>query len=160
MSMLDSIQGMSSSLLKNFSKAPGVDAQALKDIQSAQSPGEVDFSKALKAFGVPEAPNVDAMQKATEAAQAQIQGMIDRTPIRIGGGGPNVEDVIGSVVNYVDGKQKVAESAARDIFVGKSDNVHGAMIAREEAKLAFSLLVEVRNTAVESVQELMRINIG
>jgi flagellar hook-basal body complex protein FliE len=158
--MLDPVQGLSSSLLKNFSNTPGVDAQALKDIQSTQNPGETDFSKAFKAFGVPEAPNVDAMQKATEAAQLQLQGMIDRTPIRIGGGGPKFEDVIGSVVNYVDGKHKIAESSARDLFIGKSDNVHGAMIAREEAKIAFSLLVEVRNTAVESIQELMRINVG
>jgi len=158
--MLDSIQGLSSSLLKNFSKAPGADAQALNGAQSGKGPGGVDFSQTLKAFGVPEAPSAEAMQKATEAAQSQIQGMIDRTPVRIGGGGPKFEDVIGGVVNYVDGKQKVAESAARDIFVGKSDNVHGAMIAREEAKLAFSLLVEVRNTAIESIQELMRINVG
>ena len=54
----------------------------------------------------------------------------------------------------------VRTSNTRDIFLGKSDNLHGAIMAQEESKLAFAMLVETRNKTVESIQELMRINVG
>ena len=159
MSLFDSIQGLSTSFLQNF-KAPGVDAEALKDLQKAQTADQVDFAKTLKAFGVPDAPDLEALQKAGIDAQQKLGGLIDRTPVRIGSTGPQFEDVLSSVVNYVDQKDKAGQVAMRDIFLGKSNNLHAAIIAQEESKLAFAMLVETRNKTVESIQELMRINVG
>ena len=42
---------------------------------------------------------------------------------------------------------------------GEGGSVHNAMIAMEEASVSFQLLVEMRNKVVESLQELMRMQI-
>ena len=65
-------------------------------------------------------------------------------------------DMLGQLVQEVDGKSKAAETEARRLMLGESDNVHQSMIAMQESGLAFTLLVEVRNKLVESYQELMR----
>ena len=41
-------------------------------------------------------------------------------------------------------------------MLGKSDQLHNAMISLQESSLALGLMVEVRNKLVESYQELMR----
>ena len=40
-----------------------------------------------------------------------------------------------------------------------STNLHQAMISMQEASVAFTLMVEVRNKLVESYQELMRMQV-
>lgn len=65
-------------------------------------------------------------------------------------------DMIGTLVQEVDGKSKAAEAEVRSLMLGQTDNLHQSMIAMQESGLAFTLLVEVRNKLVESYQELMR----
>jgi flagellar hook-basal body complex protein FliE len=65
-------------------------------------------------------------------------------------------ELIGDLVQSVDAKGRAAESEARHLMLGESDNIHRSMIAMQEAGVAFTLLVEVRNKLVESYQELMR----
>jgi flagellar hook-basal body complex protein FliE len=65
-------------------------------------------------------------------------------------------ELIGDFVQSVDARGKVAEAEARHLMLGESDNLHRTMIATQEAGVAFTLLVEVRNKLVESYQELMR----
>lgn len=60
------------------------------------------------------------------------------------------------MVSSVDAKQQEAASVTRDVLLGKNDQIHQSMIAMQEAGVAFSLMVEVRNKVVESYQELMR----
>lgn len=45
------------------------------------------------------------------------------------------------------------------VMKGENGSVHNAMIAMEEASVSFQLLVEMRNKVVESLQELMRMQI-
>ncbi|MFM8335295.1 MAG: flagellar hook-basal body complex protein FliE [Opitutaceae bacterium] len=54
--------------------------------------------------------------------------------------------------------EKQAESAAvtRSVLLGQGAPLHQGMIAMQEASVAFSLMVEVRNKVVEGFQELMR----
>ena len=40
--------------------------------------------------------------------------------------------------------------------LGQNDQLHQSVIAMQEASVAFTLMVEVRNKLVESYQELMR----
>jgi len=65
-------------------------------------------------------------------------------------------DLIGDLVAEVDGKGKAAEGEVRKLMVGETNNIHQSMIAMQEAGVAFTLLLEVRNKLVESYQELMR----
>ena len=68
-------------------------------------------------------------------------------------------DMIGTLVQEVDGKAKASETEARNLMLGQTDNLHQSMIAMQESGLAFTLLVEVRNKLVESYQELMRMTV-
>jgi len=43
--------------------------------------------------------------------------------------------------------------------LGETDQLHQSVIARQEASVSFSLMVEVRNKLVESYQELMRMQV-
>lgn len=82
-----------------------------------------------------------------------LDGLTEVGPKTEGG---SFSDLIGGLVNEVNAKQNAADVEARHLMLGESDNIHRSMISMQEAGLAFSLLVEVRNKLVESYQELMR----
>lgn len=62
-------------------------------------------------------------------------------------------------VSEIDGRMQTAQAEQTKVLTGESTNLHQAMIAMQEANVAFSLMVEVRNKLVESYQELMRMQV-
>ncbi len=68
-------------------------------------------------------------------------------------------NLIDRAVQEVDGKMKAAASDQAKVMTGETNNLHQAMISMQEASLAFSLMVEVRNKLVDSYQELMRMQV-
>jgi len=62
-------------------------------------------------------------------------------------------------VSEIDGKMQAAKVEQTKVLTGESTNLHQAMIASQEASVAFTLMVEVRNKLVESYQELMRMQV-
>jgi flagellar hook-basal body complex protein FliE len=71
------------------------------------------------------------------------------------GFGQMLDGLVGTVV----GKQDAAQAMTRQVLLGDSDQLHQSVIAMQEASVAFSLMVEVRNKLVESYQELMRMQV-
>jgi flagellar hook-basal body complex protein FliE len=67
--------------------------------------------------------------------------------------------VLDNLVATVDGKQEVAQAMTKKVLMGDSDQLHQSVIAMQEASVAFSLMIEVRNKLVESYQELMRMQV-
>lgn len=63
------------------------------------------------------------------------------------------------LVNTVGTKQAEANQLTQRVLLGESDQLHQSVIAMQEASVAFSLMVEVRNKLVESYQELMRMQL-
>jgi len=59
----------------------------------------------------------------------------------------------------VDQKKKVSAKETQDLILGRSDNIHEAVVKSEEAKVAFNLMIEVRNKLVDSYKELMRMQV-
>ena len=53
-------------------------------------------------------------------------------------------------------KQQQAQAITNQVLMGDNDQLHQSVIAMQEASVAFSLMVEVRNKLVDSYQELMR----
>ena len=88
--------------------------------------------------------NVDTLQGA-QSAQA-VQG--------VGFG-----DVLNQFVSEVNDKQIASGQAVNDLLAGKDIPLHQAMIAMQEAGVAFQLMVEVRNKLLEGYQELMRMQV-
>ena len=67
--------------------------------------------------------------------------------------------MLDGIVGMVDAKQQAAGAATRKILLGETDQLHQSVIAMQEASVAFTMLVEVRNKLVESYQELMRMQV-
>ena len=72
---------------------------------------------------------------------------------------PKFSSFLESAVAEVDGKMKAADAEKTKLFSGETNNLHQAMISMQEASVAFSLMVEVRNKLVESYQEIMRMQV-
>ena len=91
--------------------------------------------------------NVDTLQgvQAAQSTQA-VQG--------VGFG-----DVLNQFVSEVNDKQIASGQAVNDLLSGKDIPLHQAMIAMQEAGVAFQLMVEVRNKLLEGYQELMRMQV-
>lgn len=67
--------------------------------------------------------------------------------------------MLDGLVATVDAKQSTAQSMTRKVLMGDTDQLHQSVIAMQEAGVAFSMMVEVRNKLVESYQELMRMQV-
>lgn len=67
--------------------------------------------------------------------------------------------VLDGLVATVDTKQNTAQALTRKVLMGETDQLHQSVIAMQEAGVAFSMMVEVRNKLVESYQELMRMSV-
>jgi flagellar hook-basal body complex protein FliE len=67
--------------------------------------------------------------------------------------------VLDGLVATVASKQEASQVMTRKVLLGESDQLHQSVIAMQEASVAFSMMVEVRNKLVESYQELMRMQV-
>ena len=91
--------------------------------------------------------NVDTLQDAQSAQATQsVQGV-------------SFGDVLNQFVSEVNDKQIASGQAVNDLLSGKDIPLHQAMIAMQEAGVAFQLMVEVRNKLLEGYQELMRMQV-
>ena len=66
---------------------------------------------------------------------------------------------ISDFITAVNEDQKISAQEVSDVIQGKSENLHQAMAAMEEASLSFRLMVEVRNKLMESYQTLQRMQV-
>lgn len=67
--------------------------------------------------------------------------------------------MLDSVVATVETKQGQAQDMTKKVLLGETDQLHQSIISMQEASVAFSMMVEVRNKLVESYQELMRMQV-
>ena len=56
-------------------------------------------------------------------------------------------------------EQKSADKMGTDISVGKSENIHEAMLSLSHAELNFKYAVQVRNKVLEAYQEIMKMQV-
>jgi flagellar hook-basal body complex protein FliE len=67
--------------------------------------------------------------------------------------------MLDGVVASVETKQGQAQEMTKKVLLGENDQLHQSVIAMQEASMAFSMMIEVRNKLVESYQELMRMQV-
>ena len=73
--------------------------------------------------------------------------------------GAYFSNLLERAVGVVNDKLQSADAEKTKVITGETTNLHQAVIAMQEAGVAFSLMVEVRNKLVESYQELMRMQV-
>jgi flagellar hook-basal body complex protein FliE len=69
---------------------------------------------------------------------------------------PSFADHLEDFVSGVDKTQKTAEYRAEEFAVGHQNDIHGTMIAVEQAEISLHLLANVRNRVVDLYREVMR----
>jgi flagellar hook-basal body complex protein FliE len=102
------------------------------------------------------------VDQAREIQQASKAGPVETAQSVSGAGavkGAGFDDLFNQFVGEVNEKQLASTQAANDLLSGKDVPLHQAMIAMQEAGVAFQLMVEVRNKLLEGYQELMRMQI-
>ncbi|MEM9068645.1 MAG: flagellar hook-basal body complex protein FliE [Myxococcota bacterium] len=65
-------------------------------------------------------------------------------------------DALEQFVEKVDESQRVAETKSADFAEGRTNDIHGTMIALQRADVSLRLLGSVRNRALEAYREVMR----
>lgn len=72
---------------------------------------------------------------------------------------PGFAQMFENFIKGVDQKKKISKRETQDLILGRSDNIHEAVVKSQEAGVAFNLMIEVRNKLVESYKELMRMQV-
>lgn len=68
-------------------------------------------------------------------------------------------DILSRSLASIEDLQARADTAAAALAGGETDDVHGVMVAMEEASLSLQLAVQVRNKLLEAYQELIRMQV-
>lgn len=71
-------------------------------------------------------------------------------------GASDFAGVLSQLASPLIEKQNEAAALTKSVLLGQGAPLHQSVIAMQEASVAFSLMVEVRNKVVEGFQELMR----
>lgn len=131
--------------------------------------GNFGSNSLFRQNGIGYLPLQPSTRKALDAAKqnlAEVLGTVNPNSIKLGEVDKTdeknlvgVEKPIENFVNWVDNKQHIAQEATFDILSGRSDNLHQSVLATQEAGVAFTLLLEMRNKLVEGFKELTRMSI-
>ncbi len=70
--------------------------------------------------------------------------------------GPSFADRVSDALQSTNDLEVRADAAADGLVNGEHHDVHGTMIAMQEADVAFRLVTSVRNRVVEAYREVMR----
>ncbi len=62
-------------------------------------------------------------------------------------------------LDNVNDLQLESDKATEDFALGKSDNIHGVMIAAEKADVALQFAMQVRNKLLDAYTEIMRMQV-
>ncbi|MBT3234157.1 MAG: flagellar hook-basal body complex protein FliE [Calditrichaeota bacterium] len=68
-------------------------------------------------------------------------------------------DTIKDFLNAVNNTQQEAGTKVADVVQGKSEDIADAMIAVEESRVSFELMLEIRNKLLESYKEIQRMQV-
>jgi len=66
------------------------------------------------------------------------------------------DEMLKGMINNTDNLQKASSAMADAAVSGQSVDVHDVMIAGEQARLTFDLMLEVRNKVLDAYRELMQ----
>lgn len=129
----------------------------------------MNLINAVRAFNP---PDLAALRDATSGLGANAGGISSRSLEKLGSAADSLSitpsaqpptgdfgNVLGQMVQEVQAKQAQANTAMTGVLAGDGVPLHEAVLASEEASVAFQLMVEVRNKLLESYQELMRMQV-
>lgn len=87
--------------------------------------------------------------------EIEIPGSTHKAPARAEGGA-EFKDMFNGFLKDVNAMQLKADESIQKMVSGEVKDVHQVMLAVGEAKVAFNLLLEIRNKTMEAYQEVLR----
>lgn len=72
---------------------------------------------------------------------------------------PSFKDTLATFMKETDDLQSKASSSVEKFVAGEITDAHQVMAAGEDAKIAFNMLVELRNKALEAYNEIQRMRL-
>jgi flagellar hook-basal body complex protein FliE len=72
---------------------------------------------------------------------------------------PSFRETFAAFLKDVNSAQQVAGDAQKKFLAGETADVHQVMSASEEATVAFNLLMELRNKALDGYNEILRMRL-
>lgn len=78
------------------------------------------------------------------------------TPSPTQPGAPSFGDRVSEAMTEIERLDGAADRAAHGYLTGEHQDVHGTMIAMQEADVSMRLAVSVRNRVIEAYREVMR----
>lgn len=73
--------------------------------------------------------------------------------------GSGFEDILMNEINNVDFKLKNADQSVLELATNKNTNVHDVMLSIQDAKLSLQLFMKVRDSALESLQDILKMQV-
>jgi len=73
--------------------------------------------------------------------------------------GPNFKETLSGFLKDVNSLQQNADISIQRLAAGEITDVHQVMNATEEAKVAFNMMMEVRNKVMTAYEEVMRMRL-
>jgi flagellar hook-basal body complex protein FliE len=74
-------------------------------------------------------------------------------------GGPSFKDALMKEIEQVNKLQQDAEMAIEDFAAGRRDDVTNVMNAKNQADVAFQMLMQVRNKMMDAYEEVKQIRV-
>lgn len=87
--------------------------------------------------------------------EIEIPGSTHKAPAQ-SADGPKFQDMFNGFLKDVNEMQLKADESIQKMVSGEVKDVHQVMLAVGEAKVAFNLLLEIRNKTMEAYQEVLR----
>lgn len=101
---------------------------------------------------------INQMQKINSLSEIEKFGRVIEPERESGNGGAVFKDVFKEAVNNVKQTDDEVTKQQYLLATGQTDDVHNLTIAATKAQLSVDYMVQLRNRAMESYGELMRIN--
>ena len=80
-------------------------------------------------------------------------------PAASGRGGEGFAAALREAVDQVSALHQQSQAEVRRLLTGESEDLHRTLLAVQRAELAFEMMLEVRNKAVQAYQEIMRMQV-
>lgn len=75
------------------------------------------------------------------------------------GGHESFAQMLDRQVSGVNDLLSIADKKTTEMAMGKTENLHDAMISVEKAESAFKFMVQLRNKAIEAYNEIIRMQV-
>lgn len=73
--------------------------------------------------------------------------------------GPSFGKMLTESINRVNDQMTHADGMVEDLAAGRSQNIHGTLLAMQKADISFRMLLETRTKVVRAYEEVMRMQV-